>query len=102
MQRELRSMHGLYNRVLADLDDEQINRVPEGGKQNMAFSLWHYVRTEDNVIQFVMQRKPTVWTEAGWDAKFGVDSKVQGTGVSDDEALNYWMKGVADSKRSLT
>jgi len=57
---EIRGMHGLYDRVLVDLTDEQANKVPDGGHQNLAFSLWHYVRTEDNVVQFVIQRKPTV------------------------------------------
>ncbi len=102
MQRELHSMHGLYGRVLDGLDDEQINRVPDGGKQNIAFSLWHYIRTEDNIIQFVMQRKPTVWMEGGWDSKFGLDSKAQGTGFSDDEALNFRMKGIDDFKRYMS
>ena len=102
MQRELRSMHGLYGRVLDGLDDEQINSVPNGGKQNIAFSLWHYVRTEDNIIQFVMQRKPTVWMEGGWDAKFGLDSKAQGTGFSDDEALNFRMNGIDEFKRYMS
>ena len=80
-------MHGLYNRVLGGLDDEQINRVPDGGKQNIAFSLWHYVRTEDNVIQFVMQRKPTVWMEGGWDAKFGL---LKSNPIADWSSKQVW------------
>ena len=102
MQRELHVMHGLYERVLEGLDDAAINRVPDGGKQNMAFSLWHYVRTEDNVIQFVMQRKPTVWIADGWDAKFGLDSKAQGTGFSDDDAKNFRISGLGDFKRYMS
>ena len=89
-------MHGLYERVTADLTDEQINHVPDGGKQNIAFSLWHYVRTEDNGIQFVIQRKPTVWMEGGWDTKFGLDAKSQGTGFTDAEALDFRFDGIAD------
>ena len=61
-----------------------MNHVPASGHQNLAFSLWHYVRTEDNAIQFVIQRKPTVWIEGGWPEKFGLDSKSQGTGFTDD------------------
>jgi hypothetical protein len=80
LRGELRAMHGLYNRVTEDLDDRMMNNVPEGGHQSIAFCLWHYVRTEDNAIQFVIQRKPTVWIEGGWDAKLGLDSKSQGTG----------------------
>jgi hypothetical protein len=98
---ELRSMHRLYERVTADLTDEQANAVPAGGKQNLAFSLWHYVRTEDNVVQFVVQRKPTVWIEGGWPDRFGLDSKSQGTGFSDDEARDFRINGIAEFRRYM-
>ncbi|MEX2246438.1 MAG: DinB family protein [Dehalococcoidia bacterium] len=93
---ELRGMHGLYDRVTVDLTDDQLNHVPSGGHQNIAFCLWHYVRTEDNVIQFVLQRQPTVWMEGGWDKRFGLDAKSQGTGFTDDEARAFRIEGAAD------
>jgi hypothetical protein len=96
MEREIRGMHGLYERVTVDLDDKQINHLPAGGHQNLAFCLWHYVRTEDNAIQFVIQRKPTVWIEGGWAEKFGLDAKSQGTGFTDDEARDFRIHGIAD------
>jgi hypothetical protein len=98
---EIRGMHGLYERVTVDLDDRQLNHVPAGGHQNIAFCLWHYVRTEDNVIQFVIQRKPTVWIEAGWAEKFGLDAKSQGTGFTDDEARNFRIHGAADFRQYM-
>jgi hypothetical protein len=99
---EIRGMHGLYDRVTVDLTDDQVNAVPAGGHQNIAFCLWHYVRTEDNVIQFVIQRKPTVWMEGGWPEKFGMDSKSQGTGFSDDQARALRIHGFADFRRYMT
>jgi hypothetical protein len=96
MRRELRDMHRLYEHVTADLSDEQVNRVPVHGKQNLAFSLWHYVRTEDNAIQFVIQRRPTVWIDGGWFERFGLDAKSQGTGFTDEEARNFRFEGIAD------
>lgn len=96
LRLELKAMHGLYERVTADLTDDQANFVPANGHQNLAFCLWHYVRTEDNAIQFVIQRKPTVWMEGGWPEKFGLDSKSQGTGFTDDEARAFRIKGIAD------
>lgn len=98
---EIRGMHGLYDRVLVDVTDEQANKVPDGGHQTLAFSLWHYVRTEDNVVQFVIQRQPTVWMRDGWDAKFGLDSKSQGTGFNDDEARNLRINGMADFRQYM-
>jgi hypothetical protein len=98
---EIRGMHGLYERVTVDLDDRQMNHVPAGGHQNIAFCLWHYVRTEDNVVQFVVQRKPTVWIAGGWAEKFGLDPKSQGTGFSDDEARAFRIKGAADFRHYM-
>ena len=98
---EIRGMHGLYERVTVDLTDKQVNHVPEGGHQNLAVCLWHYVRTEDNVIQFVIQRKPTVWMEGGWDKKFGLDAKSQGTGFSEDEARAFRIHGFADFREYM-
>lgn len=96
LRRELRAMHSLYEGVTDGLTDEQVNFVPDNGHQNLAFCLWHYVRTEDNAIQFVIQRKPTVWIGGGWPEKFGLDSKSQGTGFTDDEARGFRIKGITD------
>lgn len=102
LRLELKVMHRLYDGVTKDLTDEQINKVPDGGHQNLAFSLWHFVRTEDNCIQFVIQRKPTVWMEGGWDEKFGLDSKSQGTGFTDDEARGFRINGIGDFRAYMT
>lgn len=99
---EFRAMHRLYEGVTADLNNEQVNSVPAGGHQSIAFCLWHYVRTEDNVIQFVIQRKPTVWLDGGWPAKFGLDEKSQGTGFSDDDARNFRIDGFAEFRRYMS
>ncbi|MBF6599732.1 MAG: DinB family protein [Dehalococcoidia bacterium] len=99
--RELLAMHRLYDRVTADLDDAQVNAVPDGGKQNIAFSLWHYVRTEDNVINFVVRRQPTVWLAGGWPAAFGLDAKSQGTGFTDDEAKAFRIEGIGEFRRYM-
>ncbi|MEX0749970.1 MAG: DinB family protein, partial [Dehalococcoidia bacterium] len=65
----------------------------------LAFSLWHYVRTEDNIVQFVIQRQPTVWMRDGWHGKFGLDAKSQGTGFSDDEARALRINGMAEFRQ---
>ena len=102
MGRELRGMHQLYEGVTADLTDEQANNVPAGGHQSLSFCLWHYVRTEDNAIQFVIQRKPTVWIEGGWAETFGLDAKSQGTGFTDDQARDFRIHGIADFRAYMS
>lgn len=89
-QENIRGLHDMLDGVVDGLTPEQLNWWPQGSGQgggtSIAFSLWHWVRTEDNVIRFVLQRRPTVWLEQGWDQKFGLDPKAQGTGMSTDQA----------------
>lgn len=101
-------LHGInsdYRNAIADLSLEQLHWRANDHGCPIAFILWHYYRTQDNVIQFVLQRKPTVWLEKGWDKRFGLDRIAQGTGMSlqDAQALRIdskedflaYMDGVA-------
>ncbi len=86
IRSSLRQMHNTYDDAIADLTLDQLHwRANEGGLP-IAFILWHYVRTEDNIIQFVLQHKPTVWLEGGYNEKLGLDRTAQGTGMSLREA----------------
>ena len=99
---EFHALHRLLDHVTSDLSGDQVNHVPTGGHQNIAFSLWHYVRTEDNVVQFVVQGKPTVWLDGGWPQKFGLDPKQQGTLYTDDQARAFRINDFAEFRRYMT
>lgn len=82
----LRRLHADYDASIADLSEEQLNwRAGEQGMP-LSFILWHYVRTEDNIVSFVLQGKPTQWLEGGWNERFGLPKAAQGTGMSHEEA----------------
>ncbi len=98
---EFQALHRLITHVTSDLSGDQVNHVPAGGHQNIAFSLWHYVRTEDNVVQFVVQGKPTVWLDGGWPQKFGLDPKLQGTLFTDDQARAFRLNDFAEFRRYM-
>ena len=90
LRAELERMHGQYDRALGDLADEQWHWLPLGKGNTIAFEAWHYVRTEDNIVRFILQnRRPTVWMEGGWADKLGLPPVAQGTGMSlaDAQAL---------------
>lgn len=96
IRASLRQMHSQYDDSIGDLTDEQLHwRANEKGLP-VSFVLWHYVRTEDNIINFVLQRKPTVWTEGGWDEKFGLHKSAQGTGMSHEDAQNLRLSSKGD------
>jgi hypothetical protein len=91
LRHELTRLHSQYERAISDLTDEQWHVIPEGKGNSIAFCLWHFVRTEDNVVRFILQdRQPTTWMEGGWAEKFGLHPVAQGTGMSlaDAQALS--------------
>ncbi len=89
IQAELTRLHGMLDRLASDITDEQLHRVPGGlpTANTIAWGLFHVVRTEDNVVRFVLQnRRPPVWAEGGYADRLGLPPVAQGTGMSTAEA----------------
>jgi hypothetical protein len=95
----IQQQHDAWDRALSDLTPDQIHFRPNDQGNHIGFIAWHYVRTEDNIVQFIFQnRKPTMWIEGGYDQKFGLPRTAQGTGMPHAEAaqmrlpaLDGWM-----------
>jgi hypothetical protein len=95
----IQQQHAAWDQALLDLTPDQIHFRPNGQGNHIGFIAWHYVRTEDNIVQFIFQnRKPTMWIEGGYDQKFGLPRTAQGTGMPPAEAaqmrlpaLDRWM-----------
>jgi hypothetical protein len=95
---ELRRLHTALDVSLQDLTPEQLHQVPAGhpAANTIAWGLWHYARTEDNVVRYVLQnRRPIVWAEGGYADKLGLPPVAQGTGMSTPEAQALRIKDVA-------
>jgi len=89
LSTDLRRLHDVLDKSLDGLTIEQLHMVPAGHPKanTIAWNLWHYVRTEDNVVRFVLQnRRPTVWVEGGYPERLGLPPAAQGTGMSTEEA----------------
>jgi len=94
----LTQLHKNFDKAVSDLSPEQLHTVPGGHPKanTIAFVLWHYVRTEDNVVRYVIQdRRPTVWVEGGYGEKLGLHPAAQGTGMSAADAQALRIKDVA-------
>jgi hypothetical protein len=79
----------MLDRGVADLTPAQWHAIPaDNARANtIAFEMWHYARTEDNIVRFIIQgRRPTVWMEGGWAERLGLPAVAQGTGMSTEEA----------------
>ena len=92
----LKTLHGSLMDAVKDLTDEQLNFRPLGKGNHIAFIFWHSVRTEDSVMNFLLQKKPPVWNAEAWDKKFGMDSRAQGTGMSSEQAAALRLPNFAD------
>ena len=79
-------MHGMLDRAVEQMSAEQWNHRSAEGGVSAFFSLWHYVRTEDNIVNFVAQGRNTVWLRDGWDEHFGLHRTSQGTGMTPEQA----------------
>ena len=97
---DLRRLHEALDKSLAGLTPAQLHTVPAGHPKanTIAWNLWHYARTEDNVVRFVLQnRRPTVWVEGGYAGKLGLEAlhpAAQGTGMSTEDAQALRIKDV--------
>jgi hypothetical protein len=79
----------MLERSVEDLTPDQLHAVPAGSPtaNHLAFELWHYARTEDNIVRFILQgRRPTVWMEGGWAERLGLPPITQGTGMTAADA----------------
>jgi DinB superfamily len=94
---ELQRLHVSLDKAIGDLTPEQLHAVPaDHPKANtLAWIFWHYVRTEDNVVRFVLQnRRATVWAEGGYAEKLGLPPVAQGTGMTTAEAQALRLRDV--------
>ncbi len=95
IRAELKRLHGMLDKTLEDITDAQIHAVPgDHGKVNtIAWNLFHVVRTEDNIVRFVLQdRRSPVWVAGGYAEKLGLPPVAQGTGMSSEEAQTLRIK----------
>jgi uncharacterized damage-inducible protein DinB len=82
----VRTLHKNLSEAVEGLSDEQLHFRPLERGNHIAFIIWHCVRTEDMVINSFLQQKTPVWNAEGWDKKFGMDPRVQGTGMTAEQA----------------
>ena len=95
MKTELARLHSSYDKAFDGLSPDQIHRVPAGHPKanTIGWGVWHYVRTEDNVVRYILQnRRPIVWAEGGYAEKLGLPPVAQGTGMTTQEAQALRLK----------
>jgi hypothetical protein len=98
IRAELTRLHRMLDATLTDITDAQLHQVPGGvpTANTIAWGIFHVVRTEDNVVRFVLQnRRSPVWTEGGYAERLALPPVAQGTGMSAADAQALRIKDVA-------
>src|SRR5512146_439978 len=56
---ELTRIHTIFDQALDGLTSDQMHAVPGGTTKanTIAWEVWHCVRTEDNIVRFVLQNR---------------------------------------------
>ena len=83
---EQKRIHDWMRRGISDLTPEEWHHTVEGSGNTIAFLVWHCARTEDNILRFILQGRPTIWVDGNWYERLGLPSRVQGTGMPTEEA----------------
>jgi len=92
----IEELHHQYELALSDLSEEQLYFRPGPHANHIAFMAWHWVRTEDNMVQFVLQRQQTVWLALQLDERWGLPRIAQGTGMPAEEAYALRLPSIGD------
>ncbi len=83
----MQALHEGYLAALDDLTDEQLNWRYDDNAVSAGFHAWHYVRTKDNIVNFVCQdRRPPVWLRQGLNESWNFPKVAQGTDMARGEA----------------
>jgi len=104
IQGGLKQLHGNLEKQLDNITPDQLHAVPAGNPKanTIAWGLWHYARTEDNVVQYILQNKKTpIWVEGGYAAKTGLPEMVQRTGMPTADAQALRIKDLGAFKEYM-
>lgn len=83
IQMALDELHRSLRAEARELTQEQLTYRPTPEANTIAFLLWHFMRTEDNVIhRSVREPGPSVWEAGTWYERFGLSPTDNGTGFT--------------------
>lgn len=88
-RREQKRLHAGLREAVSDLTPEEWHYSLPGTTNNIAFLMWHSVRTEDNILRFILQGRAPIWNEGNWHERLGLPPRVQGTGMATEEARAF-------------
>ncbi len=71
LRNRIRTLNTLYERAVSDMTLEHVNHHERAGVLPIAFSLSHYIRSQDQSISGPFLGERPLWEAGGWAAKVG-------------------------------
>ncbi len=88
-------LHQWTRLSVEDLAPAEWHHTIEGNANSIGFILWHFARTEDNIMRYILQGRPTIWAEGNWHERLGLPPRAQGTGMLTEEARAFHIADTA-------
>lgn len=79
-------LHEALRTSVQDLTLDEWHYTIPGTGNHIAFNLLHCVRTEDNILRYILQGRPPLWNEGNWHERLHLPPRVQGTGMTTADA----------------
>ena len=92
---EQQRLHSWMHTGVSDLTVDEWHYQGAGVANSIAFIVWHCVRTEDNILRFILQGRPPIWNEGNWHERLHLPPRVQGTGMATEEARAFHIADTA-------
>ena len=81
--------HEFLMDAVQDLTPEELAWRPGHEANPMGWILWHMLRVEDMWFQFFIQRQPEIWESEGWNEKFGLPTRDNGFGHTQEQVDSF-------------
>src|SRR5437879_13726077 len=83
---EQQRLHSWMRTGVSDLTVDEWHYQGVGVANSIAFIVWHCVRTEDNILRFILQGRPPSWNDGNWPERLHLPPRVAGKGDATEEA----------------
>ena len=79
----------LLTEALDGLTPEELTWRAGPEANPIVWILWHMLRVEDMWFQFFIQRKLEIWEREGWNEKFGLPTRDNGFGHTQEQVAEF-------------
>lgn len=75
--------------AVGDITPEELMWRPGPEANPIGWILWHMLRVEDMWFQFFIQRQTEIWERDGWNEKFGLPTRDNGFGHTQEQVAEF-------------